>query len=143
MKVMIKVKSKTIIIFSSRYYESYMIKRNILLFIVVLTLHCIVSTLCDKQQVNLRETRGIKELQRFVLNSVQPSTFTGYCDFEEFCDWSWNETAGFRITIAPAAKDLGPKTDANNNKNGEYINLLKALVSNKKYKTFFSIKKFL
>lgn len=121
---MIKVKSKTIIIFSSRFRELHKIKESTLLFIVVLTFHCIVSAVCDKQETNFRVPRGIKELQRFVFNSVQPSPFTGYCDFEEFCDWSWNETAGFRITSAPADESLGPKTDASNNKNGKFVLLI-------------------
>ncbi|XP_051176144.1 leukocyte tyrosine kinase receptor-like [Leptopilina boulardi] len=118
---MIKVKSKTIIILSSRFCELHIKKESTLLFIVVLTFYCIVNVVCEKQQTNLRVPRGIKELQRFVFNSVQPSPFTGYCDFEEFCDWSWNETAGFRITAAPADEHLGPMTDASNNKNGYFL----------------------
>ncbi|XP_033212809.1 ALK tyrosine kinase receptor [Belonocnema kinseyi] len=116
---MIKVGSAVITILSSCYLPGR--RGSVFLSKVVLTFYCIVSVYCDQEQWSSRVPRGIKDLQRMVLNAAQSPPFLGHCDFEEPCDWAWNETDGFKLTKPPVPTQLGPTTDASNDRNGHFL----------------------
>ena len=122
---MIKVGSEVIPILCSCYLQGRRGRGSVFLFKLVLTFCCMVSVYCHQEQWSSRVPRGIKDLQRLVLNAAQSPPFMGYCDFEETCDWSWNETTGFKLTTPPVPTQLGPTTDASNNRNGKLKNFYK------------------
>lgn len=69
---------------------------------------------------NARDTSRPRESIRnlHALLHAAPHTFLGHCDFEVTCDWSWNQTNGFRNVTAIETSHFGPSTDANNQLNG-------------------------
>ncbi|XP_076635362.1 anaplastic lymphoma kinase isoform X1 [Colletes latitarsis] len=85
-----------------------------LLLRILLSLCCITNSCCDWRE---RMTRGTKDLQNALMRPSQP----GHCDLEKSCDWSWNQTLGFKRTSPSARNRYGPKTDASNSKTGHFL----------------------
>ncbi|KAG7206284.1 hypothetical protein KM043_003665 [Ampulex compressa] len=85
-----------------------------LLLRIVLSLCCLTSTCCDPRE---RMPRGIKDLQISLAGAPQ----LGHCDLEKSCDWTWNQTLGFKRTRAPVRSRHGPTTDANMMENGYFL----------------------
>ncbi|XP_053974206.1 ALK tyrosine kinase receptor isoform X2 [Hylaeus volcanicus] len=85
-----------------------------LLLRILLSLCCVTSGYCDWRE---RMPRGTKELQIALMRPSLP----GHCDFEKTCDWSWNQTLGFRRIMPSGRNKLAPKTDASNSERGHFL----------------------
>lgn len=67
---------------------------------VFLALCCITDAYCDRYEWRKRLPRGFKELQAAMNSKVQPLALLGRCDFDKYCDWSYNDTLGLNKTTS-------------------------------------------
>ncbi|XP_035737787.1 ALK tyrosine kinase receptor-like isoform X3 [Vespa mandarinia] len=67
---------------------------------VFIALCCITGAYCDRYEWKKRLPRGLKELQAAMNGKAQPLALLGRCDFDNFCDWSFNDTQGLNKTTA-------------------------------------------
>lgn len=85
--------------------------------LLMITVCCIIGTNCEP-------LRGIKELKAALHESRLPPPYLGHCDFERPCT-SWNYDAGFKIISTNHRKIGLPKTDANKNRLGLLMIIVK------------------
>ncbi|XP_046835258.1 ALK tyrosine kinase receptor isoform X2 [Vespa crabro] len=67
---------------------------------VFIALCCITGAYCDRYEWKKRLPRGLKELQAAMNSKAQPLALLGRCDFDNFCDWIFNDTLGLNKTTA-------------------------------------------
>ncbi|KOC67358.1 MAM and LDL-receptor class A domain-containing protein C10orf112 [Habropoda laboriosa] len=85
-----------------------------LLLRIFLGLCYITGTCCDWKG---RMPRGTNELQVTLSRSLQ----LGHCDLEKTCDWSWDQSVGFKRVTQPVPDRYGPIADASNSENGHFL----------------------
>jgi len=89
-------------------------------FLLRIVLICCCITVTCGSKLNMRHGKNFKEILALIpsKHSSQRSQM-GYCDLDIECDWSWNETQGFKKVKALRTSSRSfPATDANNSSNG-------------------------
>ncbi|XP_018396574.1 PREDICTED: ALK tyrosine kinase receptor [Cyphomyrmex costatus] len=91
-----------------------------LLLRIILICYC-VTAICGSKTSMLYGT--IKDIQTVLPSKHSPHyPQIGYCDLDTDCDWSWNDTHGFKKVKAQATQSSTyPITDADNSSNGHFL----------------------
>ena len=88
-----------------------------LLFGIVL--YCYITVTCGSK-ISMLHGKNFKESAPAKHSSHYPQM--GSCDLDTECDWSWNDTHGFKKVKARTSLSRAfPNTDANNSANGTKI----------------------
>ncbi|KYN34630.1 ALK tyrosine kinase receptor [Trachymyrmex septentrionalis] len=88
-----------------------------LLFGIVL--YCYITVTCGSK-ISMLHGKNFKESAPAKHSSHYPQM--GSCDLDTECDWSWNDTHGFKKVKARTSLSRAfPNTDANNSANGHFL----------------------
>ena len=104
-----------------RHVSVYNGSNGRLLFGIVL--FCCYITMTCGSKISMWHGKSFKDLLAALPSKHSPHyPQMGYCDLDTDCDWSWNDTHGFKkVKARTSLSRTFPNTDANNSSNGTKI----------------------